>query len=352
MLKLVRTELQDLKVYDVAKCRGEGVWLNANESPWEVNAEIVAEQINRYPIGTPEALMDQLSEIYKIEQNQLLLTRGSDEGIDLLVRLFCTPYQDAIMIFTPTFVMYKQSANLQGAKVIEVPLQASNDFKLNIDSIDKAFTKETKILFICSPNNPTGGLIPCQDILKVVERVKDKAIVVVDEAYIEFAEGESMTLYVNQFSNLVVLRTLSKAFGLAGLRFGILIAQAPLIEMIRRIMPPYPFSVLTLSAATAATTNEKQCKIISNIAYIKKQREIMAYELSQLRIVTKVWQSESNFLLVEFKDPKKVAAICALNKIYLRELTGVPGLEQSLRMTIGLEAENQQLTSILKEINE
>lgn len=349
MRKLIRPELQNLKPYEVG-IRSKGIWLNANESPWDISEEILAEKINRYPITTSKTMSEQLASIYQIEPSQLLLTRGSDEGIDILVRLFCCPYKDAVMICPPTFVMYKQSAKLQGTKLVEVPLQASNNFKLNTEEIIKNITKETKIIFICSPNNPTGNLIPVEEILSLVERVKKCSMVVVDEAYIEFSQGESMTKYINKFSNLVVLRTLSKAFGLAGLRCGLVISQSPLIEMLRGVMPPYPFSVITLNALMISIKKENLRKINENVLFIKKQKEIMLCELKKLNIVIKVFNSDANFLLVMFKDAKKVFKHCAEKDIHLRNFQDSE-LIDSLRISIGLEVQNQQLLTVLKEMS-
>lgn len=349
MRKLIRPELENLKPYAVG-LRSEGIWLDANESPWDINEQVSVDQINRYPKAIPQNLITQLASIYQIQPNQLLLTRGSDEGIDILVRLFCRPYQDVVMTCPPTFAMYEQSATLQGTKVVEIPLLVRNDFKLDIKTIIQSTTPETKIIFICSPNNPTGNLIPIDQILSLVESVKDNTIVAVDEAYIEFAQVESMTKYINQFSNLVVFRTLSKAFGLAGLRCGFVISQAPLIEMLRGIMPPYPFSQVILNAIAIATQKDNLVQINKNITYIKIQKEVMRRELNRLSMVVKVFESEANFLLVQFKDANQVIKYCAANGIYLKGFSDNV-LKNSLRISIGLEVQNQRLLTVLKALS-
>lgn len=350
MRELIRPELKELKSYDLP-VRTPGIWLNANESPWDINEVMFAQNVNRYPEKAALSLMEQLSVIYQVQANQMLLTRGSDEGIDILVRLFCRPYQDEVIICPPTFGMYQQSIKLQGAKLVTVPLQADKDYQWDLQKVKQSVTQNTKMIFICSPNNPTGNLISSNQILELLDFLKGKAVVVIDEAYIEFAQGESMTSYINQYSNLVILRTLSKAFGLADLRCGMVISQAPLITFLQNLMPPYPFSSITLKIIHMATSNQKLQQINKNIALIKQQRAMMLSELRRLSIVDKIYPSEANFLLVIFKELQSVLQRCRQNNIYLRDFSDMPGLMNGIRISIGLESQNQQLLAILKTMS-
>jgi histidinol-phosphate aminotransferase len=349
MRNLMRPELGNLKAYSMGVREEQGIWLNLNESPWDRDEHSVIEKINRYPEGVPSALMIRLAEIYKVSPDQVLLTRGSDEGIDILVRVFCCPYKDAVIICPPTFGMYQQSAWLQGAKVIEVPLLESEDYAFNMDSIAANITKQTKIIFLCSPNNPTGNLIPVSEISKLVERVKDNTIVVVDEAYIEFSQNESMASSINKFNNLVVLRTLSKAFGLAGLRCGVLISQAPLIKILQDIMPPYLFPMIILQTLLNALNKESLVQIENNINFIKKQRESLKQALIKINSIHKVFNSEANFLFLDCENVEKIIKHCASSHIYVRNFKTL-ALANKLRVSIGLESDNQRLISVLREI--
>lgn len=344
MRNLIRPELLDLKPYSVNN-RLQGTWLNANESPWDTN-------LNRYPSKVPSRLMAQLAEIYQVKASQLLLTRGSDEGIDIIVRLFCRPYQDAIMIFPPTFAMYQQSARLQAAKCIEVPLCAENNYQLDFDKIKKSLTANTKIICVCSPNNPTGNLISIADILTLLNLVNEKAIVMIDEAYIEFSDQQSMTQFINQCPNLVVLRTLSKAYGLAGLRCGVVIAQAPLIEKLRVMLPPYPFATLTLATLLQATNKEKHQSMIENVNYLNDQKRMMAGVLSGFAFVRKIYASDANFLLMQVNNANVVLQYFEENGIYVRDLSDEEGLHNCLRLTIGLAEQNLQVLAVLQKISE
>ncbi|MCS5710406.1 histidinol-phosphate transaminase [Candidatus Berkiella aquae] len=348
MRELIRPELRELTAYDIP-VRAPGIWLNANESPWDINEVMFVQNVNRYPEQVTQLLLEQLCAIYQVQADQLLLTRGSDEGIDILVRLFCRPYQDEVIICPPTFGMYQQSVKLQGAKLVTVPLLVDKGFQWDLQKIKQSISSNTKMIFICSPNNPTGNVIPPEEILALLNFVNEKVLVVIDEAYIEFAQNESMTSYISQYSNLVILRTLSKAFGLADLRCGMVISQAPLIDMLQNLMPPYPFSAMTLKIINMATSQHKLQQVNKNIALIKQQREWMLSELGKLKCVDKIYSSEANFLLVMFKDATSVLESCQQNNIYLRDFSAIPGLMNGIRISIGLENQNQQLLAVLKK---
>lgn len=344
MRNLIRPELLELKSY-VPGRRLQGTWLNANESPWDT-------RFNRYPNNVSSRLMTQLAQIYQVRPSQILLTRGSDEGIDILVRLFCRPYQDAMMIFPPTFAMYQQSAKLQAAKCIEVPLCEENNYQLDFEKIKKALTVNTKIMSVCSPNNPTGNLIPIDDMLTLLNLVNEKAIVMIDEAYIEFTKQISMSQFINQWPNLVILRTLSKAYGLAGLRCGVVIAQAPLIEKLRVMLPPYPFANFTLEILLQATSASNRQNVINNIDYLNEQKRTMMLNLSRLPIVEKIYNSDANFLLIRVNNAKRVMNYFEENGIYVRGFSEEESLRNCIRLTIGLAEQNHQVLAVLQKIGE
>ncbi|MBI2791403.1 MAG: histidinol-phosphate transaminase [Gammaproteobacteria bacterium] len=345
--KLIRQDLVDIKPYRSGRnANAELIWLDMNESPWDFSEEIVCKNVNRYPEPNPSTLLSQLSEYYQIDAANLLLTRGSDDGIDILLRLFCQPFIDSILICPPTFIMYEKSAKIQGATVIEVPLKKETDFAFDVEKVKAGLTKNTKIIFICSPNNPTGTVVPVKDIVDLCQEIKS-AIVVVDEAYIEFDE-KSMSSYINQIPNLVVLRTLSKAFGLAGIRCGVLMAQEPIIEYCQAMMPPFPLSIYSISAALKATTPAFIQQVKKYITIIQEQKALLQQALNKLSIVTKIWPSSANFLLIEVNDPQKMEQICAKNGFIVKNFSSKPYLSNCIRMSIGTQEQNQKLISLLQ----
>ncbi len=351
-LKLIRQELLNIKAFDSSRDGFEkGVLLDANESPWNITNQ-EGTQLNRYIDSMfDESILESLSDFYQVDPSQLLLTRGSCEGIDLLVRAFCRSYQDAILVCPPTFSIFGLCAAIQGANVINVPLIKEQNFALDVQALLNNVTENTKLVFICTPNNPTGNLIPMDDILHIINALKGKAMVVVDEAYIEFARGKSAATLVNEYSNLVVLRTLSKAVGLAGIRCGVLISQNPLIKILTAMMLPFPFSVLTTQAIKQALTPEKIEITKTQIAYIRHHRELLKNELLALPMVKNCWDSEGNFLFVEFEDGRQVLEACQKHTILVRHFIGVKGYENYLRISVALDEQNQQLIAMLKELS-
>lgn len=338
---LIRSDLSAFKAYSSARLEAsEGdIWLNANELPWG--------DLNRYPRQQSSQLTDLMSQYYKVAPEQILITRGSDEGIDLLTRLFCQAYQDAVMICPPTFGMYEVSAKLQGAAVIKVPLM-QNSFELNEKEILMQWQSNIKILFLCSPNNPTGNLISNDTIKNLCDTLSGKAIVVVDEAYIEFANRESATSILDQCQNLVILRTLSKAFGLAALRIGVLIANPELITWLSKILAPYPLPALSTKSALAALQAPRLLELKQHIDLITEEREQLRTELKQLKLVQRIWPSQANFLFAQFThDIEKNL----LNKgLVLRNMESRTGIKNAMRITIGTPTENKTLLTTLKQL--
>lgn len=348
-INLIRSELIAFNEFVANEGNDIAIFLNANESPWEDSISIQNKGVNRYPKKMEPLLLEQLAQYYQVPVSWVLMTRGSDEGIDLLIRLFCQAYQDDVIVCPPTFTMYQQSAYLQGAKVIEVPLKEEEGFSLNLSEMSKNLGKNVKLIFLCSPNNPTGTLIEREDILDLCRQWKNKAIVVVDEAYLEFSEAASLISAVQQYDNLVILRTLSKAFGMADLRCGIIIAQPSIIKYLDKIMPPYPFSSFVFQAAVCATQRKHIDAMRKKILEIKAQRKKMIDELRTLPWIDKLWPSEANFILVRCSNAKTVFEFLIQHGILVRAFKE-KSLASCLRISIGLEKENQRLLSLLKKI--
>lgn len=347
VLDLARPEIRTLQPYSSARMEAGGgqIMLNANESAWEPAGDAGA-GCNRYPDPQPETLLQALAALYGVRREQLFVGRGSDEAIDLLVRAFCRAGQDAIAIQPPTFGMYAVSARIQNAAVIEVPLAA--DFSLDISALLAAITPAVKLVFLCTPNNPSGKSIPRADIERVAQALAGKALLVVDEAYIEFSDQSSVIDLVERYEHIAVLRTLSKAWALAGARIGSLIASPDVIALIRRIMPPYPLPLPCVAAALAALSPSGQEAARGHLAVVREQRAIMRHALDALTGVRAVLPSDANFLAVRFDDAGAVYQRLLQAGIVVRDIRRYPQLQDALRITIGTPEENAQVIALLK----
>src|SRR5690606_37428746 len=239
ILELARPDIRALQPYQHASWEPSLERLHANEMPWRASGDTSVAGLNRYPEPQPVELLTHLARLYGVAPENLLVGRGSDEGIDLIVRAFCRAERDSVIICPPTFGMYKVSARIQGAGVIEVPLLRERGFAFDTEGVLAAWRDGVKIVFVCSPNNPTGNLIEHTTIEQLCQALADRALVVVDEAYIEFADAPSAVTLLGRYSNLVVLRTLSKAYALAGARCGALIAHPEIVSLLARVLTPY-----------------------------------------------------------------------------------------------------------------
>ena len=347
--KLIREDLQDFMPYTSArseKLDGE-LWLNANECPWD--ASEAGSLWNRYPEQQPEEIIDALAGRYKVKSNQILVTRGSDEGIDLLVRLFCCYKKDSVFACAPTFGMYKICAKIQGVEYDEYLLDADSDFELNVEEFIKAIPQSCKLVFLCSPNNPTGNIIPEDDIEKIVEALQSRCVMVVDEAYIEFANAQSATVLLERYDNLVMLKTLSKAYGLAGVRVGILISNAHLVRWLKKILPPYPVPKPCTEAILASFDPGNILKVESHVQVIILEREKLFLEIEKLEVVEKIWASQGNYLLVKFK--RDIFEMCLEQGIVLRNMKKVFNGNEIIRVSVGTPRENQILLDMLTLVN-
>ena len=346
VLDLARADIRALAPYSSARmeARGGSVALNANESPWPPPGDAGA-TLHRYPDPQPAALVQRLAQIYGVRAERVLVGRGSDEAIDLLVRAFCRAGVDAVAISPPTFGMYAVCAKVQGAAVLEIPLRA--DFTLDADALLARLTPAVKIVFVCSPNNPTGALVPLATIERLAEALRGRALLIVDEAYIEFADAPSAATLLDRYEHLGVLRTLSKAWALAGARIGSLLAAPEVIALLRRIMPPYPLPTPCVDAALTVLQDGGAALVRERIATVRGERTRLAAALPSLPGVRAVLPSQANFLAVRFTDAAAVYADLLRAGIVVRDIRRYPGLADALRISIGTPQQNDALLAAL-----
>lgn len=337
---LMRQDLSDLEAYKPSENACDIMRLNANELPWDPLAEH-GWQLNRYPDQCLQELNMALAQRYQVKAEQLLLTRGSDEGIDGLMRLFVTPFQDSIIVCPPTFNMYVVFAKIQAARVIECPLQQA-DFSLDLDAIMQARTQGTKLLFICRPNNPTGNCESLDVIARLCREAAGQVMVVVDEAYIEFSQQKSATNLQPEFENLIVLKTLSKAYGLAGLRLGVTLASPVVIEKLKMILPPYRNATPTIKLAMQSLSQNQW--VAQKIASIIDSRAWLFQALSQISVIKTCWPSEANFILIEVNNAERLMEYLLSYNVLIRQIS-----PSHCRISIGDDTQNTQLINLLKE---
>lgn len=342
ILERARPDILSIAPYQHAAWQPTLERMHANEMPWRVDADTTRAGLNRYPEPQPRELVNRLAELYDVAPAQVLVGRGSDEGIDLLVRAFCRAGQDSVLITPPTFGMYKVAAKIQGAQLVEVPLLREQGFSLDADAVIAA-AKDVKIIFLCTPNNPTGNALDLEAMRRVCEATRDRALVVVDEAYVEFSSRPSISSWLGSFENLVILRTLSKAFALAGARCGAVLAHAELIALLARIVPPYALPASTIEVVMDATTTEGRVTSRSRIAVILEERVRLTRELARLPLIRKVWPSDANFLLADCIDADRVLRAANDVGLIIRDPRSQAGLEQSVRISIGTPEQNSRL---------
>ncbi|MCS4280320.1 histidinol-phosphate transaminase [Stenotrophomonas rhizophila] len=350
LLSLVRADLQAFAGYSSARSSAlvGDVWLNANESAW-ANPADAAGGARRYPDPQPAALRDRLAELYGCSSEQLLIGRGSDEAIDLLVRALCEPGRDAVVTTPPVFGMYAVCARLQNAPLIEVPLVDQGDALVaDIDAvIAAALGGNTKLVFLCSPSNPAGSVIPLAEIERVAIALQGRALVVVDEAYGEYAEQPSATTLLSRYENIAVLRTLSKAHALAAARIGSLIADAALIQVLRRCQAPYPVPAPCAELALAGLGAESLAITTQRIAKIKAERTRLQSGLVALPGVVRVYPSQGNYLLARFADAQGAFDALLAAGVVVRDQRAAPQLGDALRITIGSPDQNDRVLAAL-----
>jgi histidinol-phosphate aminotransferase len=342
---LARPEIRDLHVYETAVQTNGAIRLHANESIWSRDSNAAA--MNRYPELRPTELQSLLAERFGVAEDNLLATRGSSEAIDLLVRTFCRAGKDNIIISRPTFVMYQVFAEIQGAEVIDCPLLAENNFVLSTDSLANKCTQDSKLIFVCSPNNPTGNVVPKANVVRLLESRKDQSIIVVDEAYIEFSDMASTAELIASYDNLVVLRTLSKALALAGARCGAVIGSPALIRILSGVLAPYALATPVVDCVLSAMSKGDEASSQEKVRQTILERERMTEMLQAIPSVKMLWPSQANFLLVQFQNLEETQSRLQAERILIRDLSDSPGLDNFARITIGTTDENNRLLAAL-----
>ena len=335
--KYVRECIARLTPYSTARdeYQGElGIFLDANESPYENG-------YNRYPDPHQKAMKGQIAVIKGVNAENIFIGNGSDEAIDVLLRVFCEPRVDNVVSIAPSYGMYKVAAAINDVEIREV--QLGEEFALPVEALLSAADEHTKMIFLCSPNNPTGNSFPREKMMQLVEQFD--GIVVVDEAYIDFAEAESLKDEIAQHSNLVVMQTMSKAWAMAGLRVGLALAAERVVELMSEVKYPYNINVATMAIVEELLRQP----IDDKVAEIKQQRERVQTALQNSAVVKKIYPSDANFLLVEVADADAMYDFLISRGIIVRNRNRVKGCEGCLRLTIGKPEENEAL---LKSISE
>ena len=339
---LVRPNIASLKPYSSARdefqTQGtEMVFLDANENPNDTG-------FNRYPDPQQNLLKQKLSAVKQIPAKNILLGNGSDEVLDLIFRAFCEPGKDNVITLPPTYGMYKVLADINNIENREVLL--NHDFEPDVTAILNQLSKSTKIVFVCSPNNPSGNSFETERIKEILERFN--GLVVIDEAYIDFSERESWIKELQNYPNLIVTQTFSKAYGMAGIRLGILCASEEIIEILNRIKPPYNVNQLTQNEAHERLNSIEDVK--SQVSDILEERDRLIKELVEVYFISKVYKSDANFLLIEVDNANKRYDQLIEKGIVVRNRSNQPLCNNCLRITIGTQPENQKLINALKEI--
>jgi histidinol-phosphate aminotransferase len=345
---IARPEIRALKAYEHAAWEPGLVRLHANELPWRSSGDTSIAGLNRYPEPHPHQLTAALARFYGVGPEMLLAGRGSDELIDLLIRSYCRAGQDAVIICPPTFGMYGVAARIQGARVLEVPLQRDAGYSFDAQALSERCDREVKLVFLCSPNNPTGNRLDSQAVLALARVLAGRALLVVDEAYVEFAHGPSLASAIADHPGLTVLRTLSKAHGLAGARCGALLGHAAVVALLRKVIQPYAVTQLTIEAVLRSLEPAALEQSRDRVATIKVERARVAAALAEIRGVIKVWPSEANFLLVEFQDAAAALQRAHGAGLLVRDLRAAAGLARALRISIGSSEQNDRLLSSLR----
>ncbi|TRX72348.1 histidinol-phosphate transaminase [Carboxylicivirga sp. M1479] len=337
LTQLLRPNIINLKPYSSARDEytgGAAVFLDANENPYN-------EPYNRYPDPYQRKLKECIASLKNVEAKQIFLGNGSDEPIDLLFRAFCQPGIDNIVSIDPTYGMYQVAADINNVEVRKVLL--TQDFELDVESLLARCDDQTKLLFICSPNNPTGNCFREEDMINLLKRFE--GIVVIDEAYIDFAPDKSLLKNLGKYENLVLLQTFSKAWGMAGIRLGMAFASPEIVQVLSNIK--YPYNINTLTQQTALELLEKESEKKYWVEQLLKERDRMQNALNDFSFTVRVYPSDANYLLVKVNDAKAVYDFLVSKKIIIRDRSSVSLCKGCLRMTIGQPAENSLLLEAL-----
>lgn len=340
--KIIRPNIKQMKPYSSARdeYKGqEGVFLDANENPFN-------NPYNRYPDPLQNDLKEKLAGIKKVDPSQIFLGNGSDEAIDLLIRAFCEPGKDSVLSLNPSYGMYQVAADTNAVEFRTVTLNP--DFTLDINKLKATIDSTVKLIFICSPNNPSGNQFHKEDIISILTDLN--GLVVVDEAYIDFSSGSSFLSELNEYCNLVVLQTFSKAWGLAGIRLGIAYASKEIIAILNKIKYPYNVNVLTQKVALEALHNLKTKEKWVNTILL--QKEFLIQKLRNLKVVEHIYPSEANFILVKVKKSGELFNFLINKQIITRNRSKVALCEGCIRITVGTEMENRILVETISEFED
>jgi histidinol-phosphate aminotransferase len=350
MSNLARKNIKNLNPYQSARrIGGHGdTWLNANESPIPVAFKSKIQFFNRYPECQPENLLCAYADYVNLCSSQILVTRGADEGIELLIKAFCEPGKDAIIYCPPTYDMYSINAKIANVNTKEIPTFKNTwqidlfNIKLNLDTV--------KLIYICNPNNPTGSLISQKDLISLLQLTLGRSFIVIDEAYIEFSPRNSMVNFLKEFPNLIILRTLSKAFALAGIRCGFTLAQKEIINILNKVISPYPISTIVSDIALQALEKKAIENMKSRVLQINTDRFWLINELKKISFVKRVFDSHTNYILVEFYMFQKIFQTLWNKGIILRNQNHKNNLKNCLRISIGSNLECIYFIKELKKI--
>jgi histidinol-phosphate aminotransferase len=342
VLDLARQELRAIRPYVPGAYEPGCIRLNANESPWRAPGDDSERGLNVYPPPRPTVLQAKLAEHYGIEQRQILVTRGSSEAIDVLIRGFCAAGRDRILVCPPTFDMYRLYAGIQNAGVVRVPLLAARNFALDTDQIVAALDTSVKIVFVCSPNNPTGQSMARDDVERVCRAAAGRALVVIDEAYHEFATGRDFLDFRARHQHVVLLRTLSKFVSLAGVRCGLIVGAPELIEFAQVVLPPYTFPTPSIELVQQALSRDSLQVSEERIQVLKRERARLAAALRDVPQVVQVYPSDANFILVRTRDGQAFRDTARRADILVRTFDD-PLLKDCVRITVGRPADNDLL---------
>ena len=341
---LVRPTIRAMHAYDAAEQIDDTIRLNANESP-RSSIGGFRRPLNRYPEVRPQKLRQALANRFGCKEQEVLVTRGSSEAIDLTIRTFCRAGRDSVLVTSPSFSMYRHFATVQGANLIEVETPAEEDFAIDIDAILDACEDTTNLLVICSPNNPTGPSVPRAVLERLLRERGDASAVVVDEAYIEFGDKSSAIELLGQYGNLLVLRTLSKALGFAGARCGAVAGPEDIIDILAAVQAPYALATPVVECVEDVLQDDQLQRAEAAVKETVAERERLASVLAAYDFITKVWPSDANFLLVRANNAVEVMRQCQEHNVLLRHFGGE--LDDCIRISIGSPDENDQLIRVL-----
>jgi len=351
---LARPEIVAMEPYSSARkeAPAQGVLLNANEAPWPLIDDLADKHpLNRYPEPQPLQLVENLAKLYAVPPDHVLVTRGSDEGIDLLTRVFCRAGKDAILHCPPTFGMYRIAAETQGATVVSVPRQPGRGFAVDTEEVLAAVCRDDRIrlIFMTSPNNPTGDCIDQVFLKALLEAARGRALVVIDEAYAEFCQQPSALLLLKEFPHLVVLRTLSKAWASAGLRCGVVVAQPQVIDLLRRVIAPYPLASPVTALALRALQTDVRQRQQKMLGKLRENKELLLTILDSRSFITDIWPGEANFVLLRVADAGGLLAYCAGQGVILRGYSRDPALSDCIRISVGSKEDLAALKQALDQ---